>query len=254
MTIELVRQLPYDHPYRWDGTIFGGARLWRPPELGTALALWLDAEDASTITLNGSTVSQWADKSGLGNNATQPVAARQPTFVPSGLNGKSVLRYNGSNWLDTAAEVSTRSAVVTAKWSSAAGDYRAILGHTPDFYPFHGDTEASGSLISVQYSSVAVRDGEKFVNGTLTAGNLARYLSPTVHVFNTTGAVTLDRFSADRGFEDRGFLGDMQEIVLLSAVPSTADRQKLEGYLAWKWLLEGSLPADHPYKNSPPTV
>lgn len=27
-------------------------------------ALWLDANDSSTITLNGSTVSQWRNKSG----------------------------------------------------------------------------------------------------------------------------------------------------------------------------------------------
>jgi hypothetical protein len=33
---------------------------WTPASLGASLALWLDAEDASTITLNGSTVSQWA--------------------------------------------------------------------------------------------------------------------------------------------------------------------------------------------------
>ena len=29
--------------------------------------------------------------------------------------------------------------------------------------------------------------------------------------------------------------------------------QEVEGYLAHKWGLEGSLPADHPYKNATPT-
>tara|TARA_Y100000389_G_scaffold182635_1_gene199423 strand:- start:2887 stop:3189 length:303 start_codon:yes stop_codon:yes gene_type:complete len=32
------------------------------------------------------------------------------------------------------------------------------------------------------------------------------------------------------------------------------DLEKAEGYLAWKWGLEGSLPVSHPYKNSAPTV
>jgi len=32
------------------------------------------------------------------------------------------------------------------------------------------------------------------------------------------------------------------------------DLEKAEGYLAWKWGLEGNLPVSHPYKNSPPTV
>jgi hypothetical protein len=54
MALELVNRLPYDHPYRWDGTEVGGQKLWRPDELGASLALWLDAEDAASITLNGS--------------------------------------------------------------------------------------------------------------------------------------------------------------------------------------------------------
>jgi hypothetical protein len=32
-----------------------GAAAWTPADLGADLALWLDADDASTITLNGST-------------------------------------------------------------------------------------------------------------------------------------------------------------------------------------------------------
>ena len=33
---------------------------------------------------------------------------------------------------------------------------------------------------------------------------------------------------------------------------SIEDRQKLEGYLAWKWGLQASLPSDHPYKSAAP--
>jgi hypothetical protein len=35
---------------------------------------------------------------------------------------------------------------------------------------------------------------------------------------------------------------------------TTADRELLEGYLAWKWGLEGNLPAGHPYKSKPPIL
>ena len=51
---------------------------WSPLQLGANLSLWLDASDASTITLNGSTVSQWNDKSGNARHATQATAANQP--------------------------------------------------------------------------------------------------------------------------------------------------------------------------------
>lgn len=38
--------------------------VWTPAELGSSLALWFDASDASTITLSGSDVTQINDKLG----------------------------------------------------------------------------------------------------------------------------------------------------------------------------------------------
>jgi len=52
--------------------------------------------------------------------------------------------------------------------------------------------------------------------------------------------------------------GQMAEFFTVADVPGTGgtditDFEKAEGYLAWKWGLEGNLPSDHPYKNSAPT-
>jgi hypothetical protein len=60
------------------------------------LSLWFDGSDASSMILSGSNVTQWNDKSGNGFNATQGVSANQPTLVTNVLNGKSVVRFNGS--------------------------------------------------------------------------------------------------------------------------------------------------------------
>ena len=46
--------------------------------------LWLDASDASTITESGNKVSQWSDKSGNGNDATQATGSLQPTYNATG--------------------------------------------------------------------------------------------------------------------------------------------------------------------------
>jgi len=43
------------------------------------------------------------------------------------------------------------------------------------------------------------------------------------------------------------------EIIYYSNVLSTAQRQHIEGYLAWKWGLRSSLPGGHPYVNFPPS-
>ena len=46
--------------------------------------------------------------------------------------------------------------------------------------------------------------------------------------------------------------GYIAEVVIANSKLSTADRQRLEGYLAHKWGLTNNLPAGHPYKYEPP--
>lgn len=48
------------------------------PKQLTSLFGWYRSDKG--VTLNGSTVSAWADQSGLGNHLTQTIAAQQPTF------------------------------------------------------------------------------------------------------------------------------------------------------------------------------
>jgi hypothetical protein len=71
---------------------------WTPADL-TGLALWLDADDAGTITLNGSTVSQWEDKSGNNYHVSQASGALQPRYVAAGLNGKPALNNEDGRYL-----------------------------------------------------------------------------------------------------------------------------------------------------------
>ena len=83
-------------------------RLLRPRENFTprsiaGLALWLDGADANSVTLNGSTVSQWNDKSGNGRHATQATAASQPTFTANARNGRSALTFSGSQVMSVAS-------------------------------------------------------------------------------------------------------------------------------------------------------
>jgi hypothetical protein len=51
------------------------------------LQLWLDAFDASTITLDGSNVTQWDDKSGNGKNVVQETGAIQSKYGTNLING-----------------------------------------------------------------------------------------------------------------------------------------------------------------------
>ena len=62
------------------------------------LALWLYATDTASLSFNGTTISQWADRSGKNNHAIQATALRQPKYTADAINGKPALegRHDGS--------------------------------------------------------------------------------------------------------------------------------------------------------------
>ncbi|MEY3004925.1 MAG: Cyanophage, partial [Pseudomonadota bacterium] len=110
----------------------GGPSAWTPADLGAGLALWLDADDAATITLNGSNVSQWRDKSGNGWHMGQAVASAQPAYVTGGLNGKAIIRTDGGDRLDNTAtslfrDVGAATWVAVAKYPATTGQGNAAL-------------------------------------------------------------------------------------------------------------------------------
>lgn len=45
---------------------------------------------------------------------------------------------------------------------------------------------------------------------------------------------------------------NVAEVIVYNRALTDADRQKAEGYLAWKWGLQASLPAGHPYASAAP--
>jgi hypothetical protein len=292
MVLELVNKLPYDHPYRWDGTAVGGKKLWRPDELGADLALWLDAEDTASITLNGSTVSQWDDKSGNNRNASQATASLQPTYLSTGFNGKPTLETDGNDILELGAtslgrnvsgitcaivgvhpsgltftsntnELFIRTGVITESTrfaftpnpSASTGNRYAIAGRRLDSDSYQTVSSSTDSLANrgnqwIRVGQAAYSDG---VANHWTDGTQDITSAP----FQTAG-VTSDtdsqRASIFGGVNPLPSGSQLCEIVLTHSTMTTADRQKLEGYLAWKWGLESNLPIGHPYKLYPPYI
>ena len=56
-----------------------------------------------------------------------------------------------------------------------------------------------------------------------------------------------------RGDNRTSFQGVFYEILAYNTVLSTTDREKIEGYLAWKWGVKTQLPAAHPFYTVPVT-
>lgn len=78
-----------------------------PYPAGITPEVWLDASNASSITLNGSTVSQWTDLSPNAYVFSQGTASYQPTRVTSGLNSKNTISWGGNDVLNSTAGAST---------------------------------------------------------------------------------------------------------------------------------------------------
>ena len=69
------------------------------PDPGSPVAgyyAWYDAADTSTITLSGSNVTQWDDKSGNGYHLTQGTDSRRPQSGTRTMNTRNVLDYSGN--------------------------------------------------------------------------------------------------------------------------------------------------------------
>jgi hypothetical protein len=295
MVMELVTRLPYDHPYRWDGTAVGGQKLWRPDELGASLALWLDAEDTASITLNGSTVAQWDDKSGNGRNASQATASVQPTYLATGFNGKPTLQTDGSDVLElgvtslgrnvgglTCAMVGLHPAGQT--FLSNAQEIFISAGTISSSTRFATSPNATGGATANRYAVAGRRlDADSYASVSSSTDSLANRGNPWIrvaqraysagvanHWTNGTQDMTNQTFAG----QTAGFTSDteslrtvlfagadrlpsgsqLSEIVLTHSTMTNDDRQKLEGYLAWKWGLEANLPSGHPYESAPPTI
>jgi hypothetical protein len=70
--------------------------------------------------------------------------------------------------------------------------------------------------------------------------------------YNTVAWTSAPPFLGATTVAGRVLDGWVAEIYFTNAVQTTADRQKNEGYLAWKWGLQGNLDPSHPYKSAAP--
>lgn len=66
------------------------------PKSIAGLYAWYDAADSAAVTLNGTTVSEWRDKSGGGRHVSQGTALSQPTYTTAGQNGKNCLTFSSA--------------------------------------------------------------------------------------------------------------------------------------------------------------
>jgi hypothetical protein len=150
-----------------------------PLDLG-GVFLWLRSDLG--ITLNGSTVSAWADQSGAGNNATQSNGSQQPTYSASdaSYNGRPSLSFtNGS-----------ATSLATAAFAKAQPHWGAVVGEMDAAAQTGGFVDAAvvahGGVI---YGSSTNKYASAYAGSTLISTTAVGSKSAIIVNFNLTTSV-----------------------------------------------------------------
>ncbi len=261
-------------------------RAFLPSELDD-LELWLDASVSESLTLDGAAVEQWDDLSGNIRHVAQSTASDRPLYVSDGFNGLPALEFSGSEFLVSTAPASdwifmhdSTSTVFMVVRTEKSNDRIGFLGTTQNTSSGRGyqlqyrdDENDRLDLIVRQLSTTAYHEESGLGDAKALLVVLSDPKNATVadrsvfHVnggagakANTAGGTVSGSSSAPSytlhvgSIGDAVFLfeGEIAELLIYAALLSDDDREKVEGYLAHKWILADELPETHPFKSSPP--
>ena len=238
----------------------------------SGLQLWLDAADpyGTGVTPGAGTISSWIDKSGNGRNAT---ITGTFTIIPNTMNGLPVVS------ITNIGPISATNYGSVPFPANLLANYLNILyvykkqGSDPPLTYFtpvtctydgfgnpldqYGATRvfSSGQYVDTAFNlggtnntvlmtqlmtTSGTQNFKEFVNGSATA---------SADVNRTTTATLPTTFCIATRNSDKltSFNGYICEIIVYNSAMSSANRSFLEGYLAWKWGIQGNLPVGHAY-------
>lgn len=253
--------------------------LWKPEYI--TKSLWLESSSIDNVEVyEGLRIPKWYDFSGNQYNACQTVVANTPILSLAALNGLNGISFTDTDYVSlpsTALSIAKNigSLTIFAVAGCSGGDsYRTVININNNaanvtragiFFRNTGVLEVGGRRLDADsfqsvtqsidgnphicmgefnYSSALLNAG---IDGTIypksgafqTAGNTSNTTSSGIYIGDVGSAGT------------DSFTGKIYEILVIPSILSTKTRQKIEGYLAWKWGLQANLPSTHPYKNNP---
>jgi hypothetical protein len=257
----------------------GILRRWNPGIL-PGINVWLDSSDRATINSNpNGTVNSIIDKTANNTVLTQPNTPNKPSVgVDSG--GRNILSFGTDLFLQTN----------NFPFNGPTSNFINVNVFTVDNYAIGEEnflyylTNSSNDNLQL-----SITEGSIEVSSSLfTSGNLQldkktsnTYLSKiiynvpsdaTFNIFNIGDAgdpdfqtttngnlnyqTSMSNFTLGRTFDltettPTLFKGSISEMVFYNK--RNTNLEPLEGYLAWKWGLQGYLSNTHPYKYRPPS-
>ena len=239
----------------------------------SGLQLWLDASDRGSITLSGTSVTQWNDKSGLGNNVLNSYISGTLTYGTNNISSGSSSYFYAP--VDSRRSTAPNLQVfIIYRWlNSTAGTNQGLWGDDDGgwnrlqllSFPATSQDAYGLSLGAANAANVATTTNTSNILGTsntiiyhasynayTTNGSFVFLNGTTAATFTDTApspqtSLTNTWFSAIGPNNDLPSQIRFSEILMYNTTLTDAQRQQLEGYFAWKWGLKTSLPAGHPF-------
>jgi hypothetical protein len=238
---------------------------WIPKDIQTVA--WYDAADLSTIGHPEglpNNVSTWADKSGNENDAAQGSGALQPATGTRTINGLNVLDFDGTDdFMSLTSGVDFVDKMFFIVLEKDVAKLQMLFGNAA----INTQLRIKGFDQSLEYAAVSPYwlTGAKSTTVIAEASpTICGFIGDSSLQFSINGTVensgTGNNGSGDTVYDSIGFGigadpfdGKIAEIIAVDSLDSDI-RQRIEGYLAWKWGLQSKLPVDHPYRARPPFV
>ena len=247
--------------------------------------LWLDGADplgTGVTPANGTGVSTWFDKSGFGNSAIaftsiNAVTPTNPTVATNSLNGLPGVLFSGTSGMRCPAFVTSPSAAVFMVVNFTGSSIQSFLVWKLKYSSYFAiapgqvyvGVNSSGAYPGPGYDARATYTnsfGTPFVLGmTLNASSAASSAYTFVGSVNGTATTTTGTSTSGNptgctdfvgiGVQIEGGIayypmsGIIYEVLVYDVGILPSQRIAIEGYLAWKWGLQNSLPTTHPYRN-----
>ena len=246
-------------------TVSTNPALLSPSTIMSGLQLWFDASDpnGTGVMPGAGTITSWIDKSGNGRNAA---VTGTFTVIPNAMNGLPVVSMTNTLYANATsyATATVNGTIVFPSYFNVISVYKVVTAmqySTPWTYTI---ADSTGYPLDQSYTQRYINNGSNAsaynIGSTTNTVLVTQLFNPTyVEYLNgsTTASLTVGGLPNSQATSfiigtrpDRvtSFNGYMCEIIAYNTYMSTANQQVLEGYLAWKWGIQGNLPAAHPYK------
>jgi len=206
----------------------------------------VDPNDSSQVQPSGGNLylANWADQSGNGCNALQGASNAQPIYVANVLNGKPVIRFNGSsNFLSTSLPQIAGDKtlfVVQRRTGSTAGFEVSSTASTGHYLGNDGTAEVEGRLGIAPDFSVTGNLSSVLVKTFMCANGTETFRIDTKSSISTpsTGASIPDVANGNYTISSNSypFAGDIAEVLIYDRAISESERLAILWYLELKWM------------------